>query len=149
VHNFHYVPHPVAGIPTPRSGLEGKFSLAFCVALALGEGDTGEPQFNDQKVRDSRLVALRDKVKITPDPNLSPSRAKIKVITKEGKVLEKFMETLDLSKDRERMKKDLIRKFQDLSTSILGEEKTRKLISKVRRLDKISNLKTLTNLSKG
>ena len=44
----------------------------------------GEPQFTDQKVRDPRLVALRDKVKITPDPNPSPSRAKIKVITKEA-----------------------------------------------------------------
>jgi 2-methylcitrate dehydratase PrpD len=139
----------IAGIPTPQTGLEGKFSLAFCVALALGEGDMGEPQFNDQKVRDPRLVALRDRVKITPDPNLSPSRAKIKVITKDGRVLEKFMETLDLSKDRERMKKDLIRKFQDLSTPILGEEKIRKLVSRVRRLDKVSNLKTLSALSKG
>jgi hypothetical protein len=59
------------------------------------------------------------------------------------------MDTLDLSKDREKMKRDLIRKFQDLSAPILGEKKTKKLISKVRRLDKISNLKTLTNLSKG
>ena len=139
----------IAGIPAPQTGLEGKFSLAFCVALALGEGDTGEPQFNDQKVQDPRLVVLRDKVKITPDPNLSLSRAKIKVMTKNGRVLEKFMETLDLSKDRERVKKDLMRKFQDLSAPILGEEKTKKLTSKIRRLDKISNLKTLTNLSKG
>ena len=59
------------------------------------------------------------------------------------------METLDLSKDRERMKKDLIRKFQDLSTPILGEEKTRKLGTRVRRLDKVSNLKTLSTLSRG
>ena len=139
----------IAGIPAPQTGLEGKFSLAFCVALALGEGETGEPQFNNQKVRDPRLVALRDKVKITPDPNLSPSRAKIKVMTKDGRVLEKFMETLDLSKDRERVKKDLTRKFQDLSGPILGEEKTKKLISRIRRLDKVSNLKTLTHLSKG
>jgi hypothetical protein len=69
------------------------------------------------------MAALRDKVKITPDPNLSPCRAKIRAMTKDGRVLEKFMETLDLSKDRERMKKDLMRKFQDLSATILGEEK--------------------------
>jgi 2-methylcitrate dehydratase PrpD len=139
----------IAGIPAPRTGLEGKFTLAFCVALALGEGDTGEPQFNDEKVRDPRLVVLRDKVKINPDPNLSPSRAKIKVMTKDGRVLEKSMETLDLSKDRERMKKDLVRKFQDLSTPILGEDKTRKLISRVKRLHEIANLKALGNLIKG
>jgi len=59
------------------------------------------------------------------------------------------MEILDLSKDRERMKKDLVRKFQDLSTPILGQEKTRKFISRVRRPDKISNLKTFGNLIKG
>jgi 2-methylcitrate dehydratase PrpD len=139
----------IAGIPAPQTGLEGKFSLAFCVALALGEGETGEPQFNDEKVRDPRLVALRDKVKIAPDPNLSPSRAKIRVATRDGRVLEKFMETLDLSKDRERMKKHLVRKFQDLSTPILGEEKTKKLISRVKRLDKIAKLKALGNLIKG
>jgi 2-methylcitrate dehydratase PrpD len=139
----------IAGIPAPRTGLEGKFSLAFCVALALGEGDIGEPQFHDDKVRNPRLAALRDKVKITPDPNLSPSRAKIRVMTKDGRVLEKFMETLDLSKDRERMKKDLVRKFQDLSAPILGEEKTKKLISRVRSLDKIAEMKALSFLIRG
>ena len=139
----------IAGIPAPQTGLQGKFSLAFCVALALGEGETGEPQFNDEKVRDPRLVALRDRVKIVPDPNLSPSRAKIRVMTKDGRILERSMETLDLSKDRERMKKDLVRKFQDLSTPILGEEKTKKLISRAKRLDKIGKLKALSNLIKG
>jgi hypothetical protein len=33
------------------------------------------------------------------------------------------MEILDLSKGGKRMKKDLVRKFQDLSTPILGQEK--------------------------
>jgi 2-methylcitrate dehydratase PrpD len=139
----------IAGKPNPQTGLEGKFSLAFCVALALGDGNTGEPSFNDGKVRDPRLVALRDKVKIEPDASLSPSRAQIKVFTRDGRVLEKFMDTLDLSKDREKMKKVLIRKFRDLSTPILGREKTGKLISMVERMDKISNICTLANLSKG
>ena len=88
-------------------------------------------------------------MKIVPDPNLSPSRAKIRVMTKDGRILERSMETLDLSKDRERMKKDLVRKFQDLSTPILGEEKTKKLISRAKRLDKIGKLKALSNLIKG
>jgi hypothetical protein len=43
----------------------------------------------------------------------------------------------------------LISFHPNLSAPILGEEKTKKLISKERRLDKISNLKTLTNLNKG
>jgi hypothetical protein len=35
------------------------------------------------------------------------------------------------------MKKGLVRKFQDLSAPILGQEKTRKLTFRVRRLDKV------------
>ena len=139
----------IAGKPAPQTGLEGKFSVAFCTALALGDGNTGESSFNDEKVRDPRLVALRDKVKITPDPGLSPSRARMKVMTRDGRVLEKSIDILDLAKDRERMKKELVRKFRDLSTPILGKEKTEKLVKKITRLEKVRKMNTLTHLSKG
>jgi 2-methylcitrate dehydratase PrpD len=139
----------IAGIPAPKTGLEGKFSLAFCVALALGDGDTGEPSFCLEKVQDPRLNALREKVKIISDMNLSPSRAKIKVLTRDGRVLEKFMETLDLSKDRVRMKKELTRKFRILSAPILGEDKAEKLVSKISRLEKAKQINAVTNLAKG
>jgi 2-methylcitrate dehydratase PrpD len=136
----------IAGKPTPQTGLEGKFSLAFCVALALGDGNTGEPSFKDEKVRDPRLIALRDKVKIEPDSNLSPSRAKIKIVTKDGRILEKFMDTLDLGKDREKMRQALMRKFRDLSAPILGQEKTEKLISAIPHLEEIPDLNRVVSL---
>ena len=136
----------IAGKPTPQTGLEGKVSLAFCVALALGDGNTGEPSFKDEKVRDPRLIALRDKVRIEPDSSLSPSRAKIKITAKDGRVLEKFMDTLELSKDREKIKKDLTQKFRDLSTPLLGQEKTEKLISAIPHLEEIPDLNTVVSL---
>jgi hypothetical protein len=46
------------------------------------------------------------------------------------------------------MKKELIRKFRGLSTSILGKEKTEKLITKISKLEKVQKVNTLTNLSK-
>jgi hypothetical protein len=59
------------------------------------------------------------------------------------------MDTLDLSKDRAKMKKDLIRKFRGLSAPVIGMEKTEKLIAKISKLEKIQKVNTLTNLSKG
>ncbi len=153
VDTIHLDAYPVAcdiaGIPAPQTGLEGKFSLAFCVALALVDGDTREASFSNEKVRDPKLIALRDKVKITPDPGLALSRAKIKVVLKDGRILQKFMETLDLSKDREKMKRDLTRKFHDLAVPILGGERTEKLMAKVGTIEKLSSMKTLGNLIKG
>jgi len=64
-------------------------------------------------------------------------------------VLEKSIDILDLAKDRERMKKELVRKFRDLSTPILGKEKTEKLVKKITRLEKVRKMNALTNLSKG
>jgi len=138
----------IAGKPDPQTGLEGKFSLSFCVALGLADGDTGESSFNDKKVRNPRLIAIRDKVKIEPDASLSPSRARMKVFTRDGRVLEKFMETLDLSKDKEKMGRELRRKFRDLSTPILGKSKTEKLMAAIDTLEKIPGIHSLANLSK-
>jgi hypothetical protein len=89
---------------------------------------------------------LRDKVKIEPDPSLSPSRAKIEITTKNGRVLEKLMDTLDLSKGREKIKKDLTQKFRDLSTPVLWREKTEKLISAIPHLEEIPDLNTVVSL---
>ena len=139
----------IAGKPNPQTGLEGKFSVSFCTALALGDGDTGEESFVDSKVRDPKLVALREKVTFEPDPGLAPTQARIQVRTRDGRVLEKVMDTLGLSKDREKMKKDLIRKFRGLSAPVIGMEKTEKLIAKISKLEKIRKVNTLTNLSKG
>jgi 2-methylcitrate dehydratase PrpD len=136
----------IAGKPTPQTGLEGKFSLSFCIALALADGDTGETSFCDEKVCDPRLTAIRDKVRIEPDPGLSPSRAKIKIFTRDGRVLEKLMDTLDLGKDREKMRQDLVRKFRELSAPILGRKKAEKIISTINRLEEIPDLNMVVSL---
>jgi 2-methylcitrate dehydratase PrpD len=46
----------------PRTGLEGKFSLEFCLALALREGKVVLSQFNDSKVRDPEIQACIGKI---------------------------------------------------------------------------------------
>jgi len=38
----------------PRTSLEGKFSMEFCMALALMERKVALPDFRDQKVQDSK-----------------------------------------------------------------------------------------------
>jgi 2-methylcitrate dehydratase PrpD len=136
----------IAGKPTPQTGLEGKFSLSFCVALALGDGNTGEKSFCDEKVRDPRLIAIRDKVRIESDPSLSPSRAKIKIFTRDGRVLEKLMDSLDLGKDRVKLRQDLMRKFRELSAPILGQGKTENLISSIEKLEEIPDMNMVASL---
>ena len=47
----------------PRTGLEGKFSLEFCIALALKERSAKVSQFTDSKVQDPMIQELIKRIK--------------------------------------------------------------------------------------
>lgn len=54
----------------PASGLEGKFSLEYCVARALLSGDVALPDFTDERVLEPAAVALASRVAVEVDPSL-------------------------------------------------------------------------------
>jgi 2-methylcitrate dehydratase PrpD len=47
----------------PRNGLEGKFSIAYCVAAALKEGRVGLGEFADERMADPVIQELMKKTK--------------------------------------------------------------------------------------
>ena len=63
--------HPLVleltGKKAPRTGLESKFSVYHAVAAAMVYGRVGEPAFSDGAVRDSAVIALRERVSATVD----------------------------------------------------------------------------------
>ena len=61
----------MCGIPEPRTGLEGKFSLRHAAALALRGSSTGPSGFTDQAVLDPANRAARDLVHITASARLA------------------------------------------------------------------------------
>jgi 2-methylcitrate dehydratase PrpD len=75
--------HPLVleltGKRAPQVGLEGKFSVYHSVAVALIDGDAGEAQYSDARVRDPQVVALRGKVKATVQRDLPEDAARIVV----------------------------------------------------------------------
>jgi 2-methylcitrate dehydratase PrpD len=70
---------------TPRTGLAGKFSTYFCVALALVEGRAGEDLFEDQRTEDPAIRALMDRVEVIEVPALSERQAELTFHLRNGK----------------------------------------------------------------
>jgi 2-methylcitrate dehydratase PrpD len=54
----------------PKTGLEGKFSMNFCVAAALLEGHVGLETFEDDYVRSSRIQELLPRIALRVNPSL-------------------------------------------------------------------------------
>jgi 2-methylcitrate dehydratase PrpD len=59
--------------PRPESGLSGKFSFQYTVAVALLDGAVGVAAFSDERVNDPRIAALLDKTQLTMSPDI-PAR---------------------------------------------------------------------------
>jgi 2-methylcitrate dehydratase PrpD len=62
----------LTGKRTPKTGLEGKFSIYHAMPIALVEGAGGEKQFTDRVVNDPKVVALRARVNPIVDPSIKP-----------------------------------------------------------------------------
>lgn len=56
--------------PSPASVYAAKFSLQFCVALALVKGRAGLAEFTEQTLFDPAIRALMERIEVTLDPDV-------------------------------------------------------------------------------
>jgi len=61
----------IAGKLAPKTGLEGKFSVRCCAAMAFIENNALESQFTDAKVNSPAIQGLMSKVSVVPDEKLN------------------------------------------------------------------------------
>jgi 2-methylcitrate dehydratase PrpD len=118
----------LTGKRTPQVGLEGKFSVFHSSAVALLFGAAGEKQYSDECVRDARVVSLRDRILATIDPKKRDDEVLARVVLKNGRVLEKYVEHAIGSRERPMTESDLSEKFHGLADDILGTEQSSHLL---------------------
>ena len=58
--------------PRPDTGLEGKFSMEFSLAVAAVEGQAGLAQYDDVWVKDARVLAALDRIEFRSRADLEP-----------------------------------------------------------------------------
>jgi len=131
--------HPLVleltGKTSPRTGLEGKFSVYHAAAVAIVQGAAGVRQFSDAAVQDPVVAALRERVVATIDPAIGPAQARIVVSLADGRRLERFIEHAVGSVERPMSDADLEAKFLGLAEGVLPPDRARRLIDLCWRLD--------------
>lgn len=118
----------LTGKRTPRTGLEGKFSVFHACAVAIVEGAAGERQFSDRAVRDPAIVALRERIVATADPAVSPESAGIEIELRDGRHLRILIPHAVGSVERPMTDADLESKFAGLAEGIFPAERARHLM---------------------
>lgn len=144
--------HPLVleltGKKTPRTGLEGKFSVYHAAATALIRGDGTPTAFTDEAVRNKQIIALRDKVSATADRSMHEDAVRITVTFDDGSVEKLHVEHAVGSLERPLSDEAIIEKFAKQSDPILGGKATAKLIETAWKLAELEDVGVIARQSR-
>ncbi len=134
----------VCNIPSPRTGLETKFSLRHTCAMALAGRDTAAlASYSDVSADDPVLVDLRQKVKVEFAADWSNSVTEVDLELRDGRRLSARHDSGEAAADLDEQGKRLHAKFMEIVSSRLGEERAAALSKLIDRLDVLEDISEL------
>ena len=124
--------HPLVleltGKKTPKTGLDGKFSVFFAAALAIVEGKAGEREFTDVMARNPEIVTLRDRVSAKINSAIHEDQARIAITLKDGRRLETFVEHAKGSVGKPMSDAELDAKFESLAEGVVSSAQAKRIM---------------------
>lgn len=136
----------------PQTALEGKFSIEFCVALALLERRVELSQFRDEKVKDPRLQEVIKKVSFMVRPDLdniensgNPSTT-VKILLKDGREISQTVDEAKGTPARPLSSAELKGKFHQCVKGILSKKDREKAIEMIENMEELKEITNLTDL---
>ena len=124
--------------PVPRTPLEAKFSMQFCVAAALCDGAVNLDTFSRERIDDPLIRDLQGRVTVVQDgslPNPSEFPARVEVTTNDGKRHESMVPLAIGKPARWFTEVQLRDKFMDCATQALSEQDADAVFRAIRQLD--------------
>jgi 2-methylcitrate dehydratase PrpD len=135
----------------PQTGLEGKFSLEFCIALALKERDVSLRQFTDLKVKELGIQQLVKKIKkeVTKEAGKEGTEYPIAILTvqmKNGKSYPCRIEKRKGSPLNPLSVEEVTEKFMDCAQLNYSPNQSRRIFDTVMNMEKIKDIRELIGL---
>jgi 2-methylcitrate dehydratase PrpD len=141
----------IASNCNPKSIYEAKFSVPYCVAIALSFGKPKLEHFKDELINDKIIKKIIEKTDLVLSstiekeyPNKWPAKAI--VITNENKTFEEYVEYPIGDFENPADEQMLIEKNRDLLRPIIGDGITDKVINTILEIDNIENLNMLNEM---
>jgi 2-methylcitrate dehydratase PrpD len=135
----------VCDIAEPETGLQGKFSLRATTAMALLGDDTSDPAtFNDERMGEADLLAMRYRITFTPEPG--PATQATVTIRAGGRERTASADTGIPANDLDAQWGKLSAKFFALAEPVIGRENARSLHSAIAGIEDVSSVRDITSL---
>lgn len=129
-----------AGKTEPVTGLEGKFSIPYCVANALLRGETGMQAFTDAKVNDPAVRSLMERITVIDDPEMKALESLVELEVNDGRTFKAFSDILQQIPPLEIKKERVAAKFLDLCGPVLGKRKSQAVKKSIENLETVVDM---------
>ena len=137
------------GLADPATGLQGKFSIYHCVAVALVDRAARLAQFTDERVRDPEVLTARAKIHARHDPTQSKDSAAVRITLLDGTVVERDVAHNKGTPGNPMSDDEIEEKFLDLAGAVLGADAARRLADLCWDLENVDDVTTLMALASG
>jgi 2-methylcitrate dehydratase PrpD len=133
--------------PRPMTGLEGKFSMEYCVAAALLGGKVGLDAFEDESVRRAPAQELLRRVEMLADASESaPAEGftEVTITMQDGRHVSRRVDDPRGSAEFPLSDAELHAKYQDCAARVLGVDGASKSAELILGLDALASVLPLT-----
>jgi 2-methylcitrate dehydratase PrpD len=137
----------VAANPTPRTGLEAKFSIAYCAATALVRGEAGESEFVETSVRDPAVARVMGRVTPEADASLAIGAARMTIRLADGRTLEERVTAARGTPENLLTRDEVEGKFRRLAGVVLPAERVTRLVAALRGLPGLADVSEVARLA--
>jgi len=135
---------------SPQTGLEGKFSMEYCLAAAVLDKEVTLSQFTDQMVRRPEIQALMKKVKLHGRPKLDRGAknlsTEVTVNLKNGGSLSRRIEKPRGDASRPLTQEELRAKYSQCASFVLESEQINRSIKLIETLENVRHIGEITQL---
>jgi 2-methylcitrate dehydratase PrpD len=132
----------------PKTALEGKFSMEYCLARALLDGEIRLAQFSEEKVLDAKAQELLQRVKYVHPESVEGQRMPevVTVKLRDGRQYSHEVLIAKGAPGNPLTKEELTVKYRDCASLVLSHEDTERSLAMVSRLEEVEDIAELADL---
>ena len=133
----------------PATGLEGKFSLPFCIAAAIVDGRVGIDTFDATRLSDPHIASLLPRVTMRVDPELGAdapplTQARVHVHLRDGREFRELANGARGYPANPASDEELATKFLACASRPLSQVGAEQALAMLRRLEELQDVRELT-----
>ncbi|MDQ2081131.1 MmgE/PrpD family protein [Xanthobacteraceae bacterium Astr-EGSB] len=146
--SVHPIRFPHINVPDPQSALDAKFSVHYCVAVALIEGVLKIEDFEGQRFNDAEIRRLMSKVTFSTYDSSNLGGAEIRVTTTKGEVIDARVEGALGGSYAHPLPAELVEnKFEICAGRALRPEAVAELRSRLSELESVQDIRELSAIA--